>query len=240
MTSVGRPFYVYLAQDTHDTLEVGEKMGFGGMVFPNIEADVTWEVTKPSGDLVVVNGRSSRLGIVRGQRLIPLDEPGLYRIRGTVHYGEYHGSVPGNYDGTFWHCAVEPNREILIDTDLAATQTIDENGLRIPISWPDDLNDVRVHYGVIMPGRILDQGDVAPRGGSWEYPFYPKNLAAQHPNLDVRNFATGEWELADTLIFQFFLEGTRGDQKMYDSLRLVLRDNRLYNFEKLLAHRGSE
>ncbi|MCZ7582615.1 MAG: hypothetical protein M5R36_04360 [Deltaproteobacteria bacterium] len=66
-----------------------------------------------------------------------------------------------------------------------------------------------------MPGRVLDQIEVKPEGSSWEYPFHPRQFGVQHSNFDVRDFATGEWELADTVVMQFFLEADGPNGKVF-------------------------
>jgi len=236
----GQSHFVFVTQDTHDTLEVGERMGFGGLVFPGIEADVTWTVTKPGGEVVEVAGRSNRLGIVRGRPAIPVDEPGLYRARVQMRYGDLVGDLPGTYDGTFWHCAVAPGAPVLLRTELPGMTEVDpQAGVRIPLSWPAGMTDVRLNFAVLMPGMVLDQGEVRPSAAAWEYPYVPAQMAVQHPNLDVRDFATGEWSMADTLIFQFLLEGELDGERVVDSLRLILRDDRLFNHRELMAPRGS-
>lgn len=236
----GQQHLVFVTQDTHDTLEVGEWMGFGGLVFPGIEADVVWTVTTPSNEIVLVRGRSNRLGIVRGKPAILVDEPGIYRAHVEMYYGDYVGNLPGTYDGTFWHCAVEPDAPTVLDTPLTGMTEIDPfEGLRIPLTWPAHLTDVKLHFAVLMPGMVLDQGEVTPRGLSWEYPFSPTQLSVQHPNFDVRDYSTGEWGLADTLVFQFLLEAMDGEDKVVDSLRLVLRDEMLLNGRGMTRKGGS-
>ena len=218
-----------LAADTHDTLEVGETMAFGGVIMPVVPADVTWTVTRPDGEVVELTAQANRLGVVRSPGF-PVEQPGLYRTHVSVRHGDLHGSLPGLADDTFWHCAVAPDRPRLLHTELGPVQMVDAlSGIRIPLSWPSDLDEVRLHYALIMPGQVLTQGDVAPRSSRWEYAFHPTALAALFPNFDVRDYGTGEWNLAETVVFQFFLEAQRDGVPVHDSLRLFLRRGRLHN-----------
>ncbi|MCZ7582614.1 MAG: hypothetical protein M5R36_04355 [Deltaproteobacteria bacterium] len=116
-------------------MEVGESMGFGGIIFPVIPgAKLTWSVTKPSGDVVELPGRANRLGVVRSFGAIPVDEPGLYRVNVDVQWGEMHGDVPGTYDGSFWHSAVPAdNPETLSTTFEGLTRVDPTTPLRIPV-----------------------------------------------------------------------------------------------------------
>jgi len=230
VTAAGREHSLFLALDSHDTLEVGERIGLGGMVFPAVEADVRWTVTTPAGQVIPLETRADRLGIARAPVAVPVDRPGLYRVQVQVEHGELRGDVVGTADGSWWHCAVDPAAPRLLYSDLPARTTVDpRTGVRIPLAWPGDLTGVRLHWGVIMPGQILDQGQVSPAEPAWEYPYEPAELAVAFPNLDVRSFGSGEWELSDTVVFQFFLEAERDGEPVFDALRLVLRDDLLVN-----------
>jgi len=235
ITFNGREYDIFLAMDTHDAMEVGETIHVGGMVFPAIEADAVWHITKPSGEVVVSRAKANRLGIARGDTAVPIDEPGIYSIQANVFYEGLEGDIVGTTDGTFWHCAVPPGNVSFLQTDPQPVKKIDPaQGVRIPLRWPATLRNVKIHYGVMMPGQVLDQGVIEPDGQAWEYPFEPLQVATQYPNVDVRNYADGELELADTVVFQFFVEAEDGDGKVVDSLRLALRKSTLYNFPALM------
>ena len=230
------PHRIFVGQDSHDALDVGETMYLGGMVAPAVECDVRWTVTKPSGVEVAVVGRSSRIGIVRGKPGVPVDEPGVYRVKTDMQYDGLHGDTVGTAQDEFFHFAVPIDAESILRSSVGAIERIDpEQGLEIPLFWPGDVEDPRLWFGVLMPGRVLDQGYVDPNRPGFEYRFAPQQVAVQHSNYDARNFATGDWEVADTVVFQFFLEGTRDGKPVYDALRLALRGDQVYNYAALTA-----
>ena len=231
-----REHYIFLATDTHDALSVGERMGFGGMVFPAVRADVTWTVTRPSGETVSITGRANRLGVVRGSSLITADRPGVYRVKVRVRHSGLTGDVVGTRDGSYWHCVLPGVDLPLLKTSRGTTmrRVRPREGLRIALTWPTRLTDAKLHFSVLMPGQVLDQGVVRESGGAWTYRFDPKQMSVQFPNLDARDFGTGGWRLADTVVFQFFLEGVDRGEKVYDSVRLVLRGEKLFNYEMLI------
>jgi hypothetical protein len=234
-----REHYIFLATDPNDVLEVGEIMGLGGMIFPSVEADVTWNVTKPSGEVVMVEAIANRLGIARGKPALLVDEPGAYAIDVDVRYENLRGDVVGTPDGRFYHFVVPKDGPELFQSSLAPITRVNPlQGLRIPLRWSDKLRNVKITYGVMMPGRMLDQDVVEVSNDFWEYGFNPHQMSAQFPNLDSRNFATGDWELADTIVFQFLLEAEDENAKVFDSLRLVMRDDVLYNYRLLCAGHG--
>ncbi len=240
VTVSGRQHRIFLATDTHDTLEVGERLGFGGMVFPAVEAQVTWTITTPGGQTVVARGRANRLGGVHGDRALPVTAPGLYRVRAQVRHGKLAGDIVGTVDGSYFVCVVARDAPALLTTTLGAVTAVDtKKGVRIPLTWPAGVRDAKLHWGVLMPGQVLDQGAARPAGNRHEYPFEPLQLAAQFPNFDVRDFTTGKWGMADTVVFQFFLEGSVGGRRVFDSLRLVMRRDRIYNYRALMKPGGA-
>ena len=235
----GREHMINLATDTHDILEVGETMGFGGLVFPAVPARVTWEVTKPSGEKVMVRGQANRLGAVGGRPMIPTDQVGVYKVKVSLRHEGLRGDVVGTRDGTFWHGVVAKGNPKLLRTSLPPMMKVDSRkGFRIPLTWPKNLRKARLHYAVIMPGQVLAQGVHRWGGGKFEYPFDPVQLMAQYSNFDARDFATGKWKLGETVVFQFLLEGEGPGGKVVDALRLVLRHDRLYNYRELMAATG--
>lgn len=226
--------YIILASDTHDGLEVGEELGFGGMVFPNVPADVTWTVTMPSGVEAVASGQADRRGIVRGTPRIPIDEPGVVRIRARARYGDLEGGIPGTPDGTYFVCAAPSEDPLVLTTSLPGVTNVEPTGtVRIPLKWPEGLTDVSVHFGVITPGRVLEQGRVQPNSHEWTYGFSPMEAVVHGTNFSVRVLSLGWPELFETVVFQFCLEAMDGDRKVVDSLRFVLRGDRLLNLKGL-------
>ncbi len=227
---------VFVGQDSHDALDVGETLYLGGMVAPAVLAEVVWTVTKPSGEAVQVRGRANRLGIVRGSPGVLVDEAGVYQIGTEMRWGEDVGDTVGTPRGTFQHFAVPPGNARLLRTTMPPVQRVAPTGtLEIPLTWPSDLQDARLSFGVLMPGRVLDQGFVEPTEPSFTYRFTPRQVAVQHSNYDARNYAEGTWETADTVVLQFFVEGTRDGARVVDALRFALRGGLAYNYEALLV-----
>ncbi len=234
VTEPGREHWIMLGLDTHDALEVGEPIRLGGMVFPAVEADVTWEVISPSGQRATVTGRANRLGIVRADRALPADEPGLYRVGVQVAWEDLRGDVIGTPDGWFWISVVPPDNPPTLAAELPVVTWIDPAAdVEVPLRWPAELSRVTVHWAALMPGRVMDQGSIEPTGAGWTYRFSPAQAGAQHPNYDVRNYASGAAELADTVVFQFHLEADGPDGPVHDSLRLALRGTALLHFREL-------
>lgn len=226
---------IFVGQDSHDALDVGETLYLGGMVAPAVLAEVVWSITKPSGARVEVRGIANRLGIVRGKPGVVVDEAGVYDVYTEMTWGDDVGDTLGTSQGSFQHFAVPPGNTRLLRTTLPAVQRVGPTEtLEIPLSWPDDLENARLSFGVLMPGRVLDQGWVEPPQPEFEYRFTPRQVAVQHSNYDARNYAEGDWETADTVVLQFFIEGTRDGERVVDALRFALRGSTAYNYEALV------
>jgi hypothetical protein len=189
-----RAHRLFVGQDSHDVLLVGETIFLGGMVAPVVQTDVEWTVTRPDGKEILVRGHSNRLGIVRGSPGVQADLPGVYRIRTAMTWNDLVGDTVGTATGEFQHFVVPVSAQRVLSSEAPAIQTIDpQKGWEIPLDWPADLEDVTLHFGVMMPGRVLDQGSVQPDEPSWAYRFAPRQVTVQHRNFDSRDFGTGEW-----------------------------------------------
>ncbi|MCO4773995.1 MAG: hypothetical protein KDA24_28440 [Deltaproteobacteria bacterium] len=232
----GRDHELFIATDTHDVLEVGELMGLGGVVMPIVPAKVAWTVTKPSGAQLMVYGTANRLGVVRGSPAPLVDEPGIWKVEPVIEYQGMKSDLPGLVDGSFWHVAVDSSSPTFLESNVPArTRVASAEGFDMELTWPEDIENPRLSFGVIMPGQVLDQGVLELDTNTWTYDFDPIQWAAQTTNFDARELASGRWTLAETMVFQFFVEGTRNGEPVYDGLRLFLRRDMLYNMRALMA-----
>ncbi|MEE2829889.1 MAG: hypothetical protein VX498_11930, partial [Myxococcota bacterium] len=114
-------------------------------------------------------------------------------------------------------------------THVSATE-----GFDIAIQWPTDIENAKLSFGVLIPGQVLDQGSVEVDSGEWTYYFQPIQWMAQTSNFDARELASGQWKLGETMVFQFFLEGSRNGVPIHDAMRIFLRNDTLYNYRELL------
>jgi hypothetical protein len=144
------------------------------------------------------------------------------------------GGIPGTANGDYWICAAPAEDPRILQADMPPMSKIDTDGtVRIPMHWPENLRDVTIHFAAIMPGQVIEQGTLRPEGSSWTYAFTPMEAVIRFPNFDVRQHATGIWELADTVVFQFCLEARDGEQRVVDGLRAALRADTVLSFKDL-------
>jgi hypothetical protein len=231
----GVDHHLFLAIDTHDAVEVGEDLALGGMVFPNVPADVTWTVRSPSGRVSVVSGTADRRGIVRGSTRMAVDEPGAWDIGARVRHAGIEGGIVGTRNGDYWVCASPGDVPEPLLTDLPpATRIAPDTETRIPLRWSGDLKDVSLRFAALMPGRVLEQGTVRPDGPGWSYVFSPAEWAVANTNFDYRDYVTGGTLLGDTVVFQFCMDARDPDGRdVHGTLRLFLRGDTLMNLTGL-------
>jgi len=220
--------YVFLAADGFGFLEQGEHLDFGGMVFPNVRADVTWSVTPPSGERRVASGRADRRGIVVGRPSLPVDELGLWRVQAQVRHGDLVGGIPGSPDGFYWACVIPRDGRERLHTGLPPVSRIRPwETARVPLTWDEGLRDVTIHFATVTPGLVIEHGSVQPAGPAWTYSFTPLEAVIRAPNFDFRQFANGELALADLAVMMFCLEARDGDRRVADAASVILRGDAL-------------
>jgi hypothetical protein len=230
----GREHWIFLASDTHDCLETGERIGLGGMVFPNVPADVTWTVTPPEGDPEIVRGRANRLGIVRGDRSPVATRPGVYRVEARVTYDGLAGGIPGTKGGRYWVAVLDPAQPRLLHVDLPPYRKVSAlEEITIGMAWPVELTDVTVNVAVLMAGRVLEEGTIRPTSSraSWQYHVSALDLLAIAPNIDLIDSAGASASFGEVVVFQIALEGRLRGDYVVDGARIVWRGDGLFLFD---------
>ena len=230
MSVNGRDFPFYLGLDTSDVFVVGEDMMLGGTVMPPTQAHVTLTVTKPDGTVEVLDGWSNRLGGFAPPRPIAVDQPGAYKVSCHIEKDGVEGDIPGTGDGEFYHFAIPEDDPEFVRVDLGPMTRVEHGEpLQIPLRWDRDVRGARVTYSVMMPGNVLDEGVIREADGGLDFPFDPVEAAIQYPFVDTVDYATGDPVYADTIVFTFLVEASRGGETIRDAVRVILRGNRLFN-----------
>jgi len=236
----GREFPYSLGMDTSDVFMVGDDMMLGGTVMPPVAADVAITVTKPGGAQEVLQGRSNRLGGFAPPRPIPVDEPGAYRVKVRVERDGIAGDIAGSGDGEFFHFAIPEEGRQQLQVDLPSMmRAVHGEEVIIPVHWSPELQSPRITWSVMMPGTVLDEGQVELAGGCHEFHFDPRRAAVQFPFIDTVDYATGEPVYADTIVFTYLFEAFDGEEPVFDAVRVILRGHRLFNPRALLEASSS-
>ncbi len=204
------------------TFEVGASIRAAIQIDPIVSARVAVDLEYPDGRFARTEGPGDRMGYYAGAEPWVLDLPGVYRLRVRAEWEGHVGLMPG-LPGDGGHVYVA-NGGRGPDIDLPPETYWDPvKGLRITGSSTAD----RVHYAVLMPGAVLDQGEAEVKDGRWEYLFDPKTVHAAFPIYDTVDLATGKPAVGRVVHLSFFSGERGGDGRpLYGMRRVLLRGNR--------------
>ena len=80
-----------------------------------------------------------------------------------------------------------------------------------------------VHYTLITPGAVIEQGDLAVQGGKFQYVFDPAAVHQKVPLYDITSITTGKPQIGRVIHLTFFAEERAGGTAFFDVSRVILR-----------------
>ncbi|MBI4845055.1 MAG: hypothetical protein HY810_01035 [Candidatus Omnitrophica bacterium] len=214
--------------------ETGDILSAGAMIFPPIaNVKCLKKITTPGGKQYEFKGITNKIGLAKMSAAegaeIPIQEPGVYTVEGNCRYKDKKGDFAGTRDGKYFVYAVEPSApNDILELNLPARFSINYTDiLRIKGAIKTPLRHAKVYYTVIMPGMIMDEGILEVNNEKFSYSFSPQDTAVQFPNYDIISYTNPQaQEMADTVIFTFFLTGTdTADKTRHAVKRFILRGN---------------
>jgi len=237
----GRPQHYFMGMDTSVIYNVGDLMVLAGTVMPPVAAEVSFSVTNPGNEKELIRGRSNRLGQFSPPRPVKVDQPGVYRVRCKVEKDGKSGDILGSGDGEFFNFALPAGAPRLLRANLRPISRAGaEQDIRIPLSWPKDLREVKLTHSLNMPGFVLDEGQRSVKGHTHDFILRLDQLAVQYPFLEILHHGTGRPDYVDTVVVVLFMEATQGGKNVYDALRLIFRRGMLLNPRALFPARAAE
>ncbi len=204
------------------TFDVGASLRAALQIDPILPARVRVELEYPDGRVKAAEGVGDRTGSFAGADAWVMDAPGVYRLRVKGDWEGHPGLMPGLPAGGGFVYVANGGRGP--DIDLAPEAWFDPvKGLRITGSSTAG----KVAYAVLMPGAVLDQGEVAVKDGRWEYFFDAKTVSAAFPIYDTADLVSGKPQIGRVVHLTFF-SGERGPdgKPLYGARRVILRGNR--------------
>ncbi len=85
-----------------------------------------------------------------------------------------------------------------------------------------------VHYTVIMPGAVLDHGDLPVNNGQFDYYFSPTVMNSRAQTYDIVDRTTGKPAIGDVIHLSFFSAEKTPDGQTYHSMaRAILRGTQI-------------
>jgi hypothetical protein len=231
-------------------LEVGDTFRFAGHIMPTLNSSVTVTVTAPSGAQHFVEGQANRIGYFYnpGDNLT-VTEPGLWSADVRVwHEGPCSGGtvtcafdpsqpcpsgdVLGSDDGRYWFYVV-PAGSPRLDVSAPSPGFLEFDSEVTPIiitgTVPAGLSGTAVDYTLSMPGYILDHGQAAIQGDTYEIVFDPVALHAEFPNLDLEGRdEPGRPGLADTFAVGLLLHGQSAQGAVYRANTITIQGEQVF------------
>jgi hypothetical protein len=210
------------------TYPVGTTFGAAFQIDPIVPVNVTFTLQYPDGHTSKTSGVSDAYGSFSGKDKFLLDTPGMYTYRVDADWNGYRAVMPGlpATGGNLYVLeAQQPANATGIQVTVPDGKTFDPvAGIHITGTSTAD----NVQYALVMPGAVLDQGELPVIGGKFDYFLNPSDLHSRAATYDIANRTTGKPELGDVLHLSLFAKEKTADGQNYHSfVRVVVRGNQV-------------
>jgi hypothetical protein len=189
--------------------------GVGSIAVPMAPHDVEIVIRKPDGRTMDCRGRADRLGnFFCPNGPLVFDQAGVYRVYAHFSDGDRAGGVPGARAG--WHqiyaVAKDTPYRVLFRPafrkgDAVAGPLVADGEVSPP------LRSGRVHYSVVAPGILIDEGAVDLVDSRFRLALYPDQIGAEFANLHDDPLSAPAWlagyRFRDLMLWDLFARHTR-------------------------------
>jgi hypothetical protein len=210
------------------TYPVGTTFGAALQIDPIVPTNITFTLKFPDGRTFQTSGVSDAYGSFAGKDKWVLDTPGIYQYSIDANWNGYPAVMPGlpKEGGQLYVLEAQPppNATGIQVTTPDGTTFDPVAGIHIVgLSTADT-----VHYTVVMPGAVLDQGDLTVTRGQFNYYFNPADLHNRAQTYDVTDRTTGKPVLGDVVHLTLFSTEKTPDGQTYHSFqRVIVRGNQV-------------
>jgi len=153
-----------------------------------------------------------------------LSQEGVYRYTLTASWQGNTGGMPGLRDsiGQFYaySSAKRPAAVNGLVVDLPNQSTFTASD-KLTVSGSSTA--AVVHYALIMPGAVLDQGELPVNGGHFQLVVDPAVLNGLAPIYDIRSITTGQPQIGRVLHLSLFAQETYNGNTFWDFRRVIVR-----------------
>jgi len=194
---------------------------------PLLPAHISFSLTSPTGRVYATDGTADQLGSFAGREKWVLDEAGVYEYTVKADWRGSQGFVPGLRDGRGYLFVAEKGQK---DRRSLSIETLPENAFSIDkgLLIMGTSTASRVYFTVIMPGVVIDQGEIRVVEGRFSYRFDPVAVSRRIPIYDIENRKNGRREAGRVVHLSFFSEEHLPDGGCYhDFVRVILRGTRI-------------
>jgi hypothetical protein len=208
--------------------ETGRSFAPAVQVDPLLPVAVTFTLHYPDGRVAVATGAADRFGVFLGTERWMLDVPGVYRYTIEAEWHGHKGRMPGlPAEGGYLYVAGGGRRpgasELRLDLK---PETLFTPGNSLPITGKSTAK--KVWYSAIIPGAVMDQGELPVMDGKFEYLFDPASIARKIPTYDTLNLVGFVSDLKRVVHLTFFSEEVSpAGTPNYAFTRLIVRGNKI-------------
>jgi hypothetical protein len=231
--TLGRFFLVGLRPGT--AYEAGGSFRPAVQIDPVLPAAIHFVLTYPDGRQQVADGTGDRFGSYAGPTWT-LDVPGIYTYQLSATWNGYTGTMPGLPDsgGRFFvYSRTRPPSAAGLRVDGPSQRAVSAStGATITGSS----TATSVAYTLIMPGAVIEQGELPVLDGKFTYVFDPAAVHAKVPLYDIVNNTTGAPQVGRVLHLTFFSQEVNAAGAFYDSARVILRGTSMNSPRELLPN----
>jgi hypothetical protein len=209
------------------TYPVGTTFTAAFQIDPIVPVNITFKLTYPDGHTAQTSGTSDQYGSFAGPDRFLLDTPGIYTYTVDASWNGYKPFMPG---------LPATGGEIYA---LESNPPANAPGIRIMVPDGTTFDPVTgihiigkttadtVHFTAVMPGAVLDQGNLTVSNGQFDYLLNPAELHRRAQTYDVAD-VNGKPSLGDVVHLTLFSEEKTADGAAYHSFaRVIVRGNQV-------------
>jgi hypothetical protein len=209
------------------TYPVGTSFASSFQIDPILPVNITLKMTYPDGRTAQTSGvGNATLGSFAGPQTWVMDIPGLYRYTIDANWNGNPAVMPGlpESGGVIYVLEAQPPANATgIQFTVADGTTFDPTA-GTHITGTSTASSV--NFTAVMPGAVLDMGDLPVVNGKFDYYFNPAFLNSKAQTYDIANRVTGVPEIGDVVHLSFFSTETSATGQTYHSFaRVVVRGN---------------
>jgi len=205
------------------TYPVGTSFATSLQIDPILPVNITLKMTYPDGRVQQTSGVSNpTLGSFSGPSTWVLDVPGLYNYTIQATWNGYPAVMPGlpATGGEIYVLEAQP-----LPGATGMQITTPDNTTFSPLAGTHitgTSTSSSVHFTAVMPGAVLDSGDLPVTNGTFDYFFNPTFLNSHAQTYDIANRVTGAPEIGDVVHLSFFSTETTPTGQVYHSFKRVV------------------
>ena len=209
--------------------ETGASFAPAVQIDPILPVNVKFILQYPDGRTAAWQGTGDAYGTYAGPTRVTLDETGPYRYWLEGEWQGFKGFMPGlpPNGGEFYVIDKDrPAGAVDIRLNLANQSTFNPAQ---PLTISGTTTAATVNYALIIPGCVIEEGQLVPKAGRFEYKFDPVAINRKAPTYDIVNIVNGKTELGKVVHITFSAqEKTPAGVAFFSFTRLIFRGNRVF------------